>query len=108
MRFPRFRFTLRRIMIAVAVLAILVVPGSTPTCRIVQHWLRDQHPEWKVMWASVRAREESRDVMAVFNEESPGFMRPPRYKLIAVSHHLGQVEELPCTLDSPYRIRNYR
>ena len=82
------------------------VLGSTPTCRIAQHWLQDQHPEWKVMWASVRAREESRDAVAVFYQEPPGFMRPSRYKLIAVSHHLGQVEELPCTLDAPYRIRN--
>jgi hypothetical protein len=82
--------------------------GSTPTCRIAKRWLQGQRPNWQVMWASVRAREESRDVVAVFYQEPAGFIRPPRYKLLAVSHDLGRVEELPCTSDSPYRIRNYR
>jgi len=81
--------------------------GSTPTCRIAEQWLQEQHPEWWIR-ASVLAREESRDVVAVFYQEPPDFVRPPPYRLLAVSHDLGQVEELPCTLDSPYVFRNRR
>lgn len=84
--------------------------GASPACRAARDHLAAAQPEWQV-WTGIRshrATENDRTVVAVFFQEPDRFTRPPRYKLLAVSHDLGDIEEFPTTPDSPYRLRGYK
>ena len=84
--------------------------GNAPACRAARDYLADHHPDWEV-WTGVRshrATEDDRTIVAVFYQIPSSPSRPAHYKLFAVSHDLGRVEELPYAPNSPYWIRNYK
>lgn len=68
-------------------------------------FLQEQHPDWEVNEALLRADEPERWVFAVFYEMPVQRTRPSPYQLVIVdkkTNEFGEVEPEP---DSPYWIR---
>jgi hypothetical protein len=76
-----------------------------PACKATREALRRLQASWIVSETRIIANEGARCVIAVFYD-APGIsVKPPRYKLFAVSTDLKTIEELPVTPDSPYWIK---
>lgn len=72
--------------------------------RAIEH-VRRSHPDYVVGSASLRADEPGRHVFAVGYRRDGHRTIPDPYLIVAVPKHVGEVEELVLTPQSPYWIR---
>ena len=78
---------------------------DSPAAAIARRVFEAEHPQLNCEGTRMRAKEDSRFVVAVFYSQ-PGFpTRPGPYKLYAVARDFGSAHELDCSPDSPYWIR---
>ena len=77
-------------------------------CRRAREQFQASHPTLQTCGTSLRATEENRFVVAVFYFDPQRPVKPLPYELFGVSKDLMCADELPMSLDSPYRIRGHR
>ena len=88
-------------------LQLLINPAARAAC-VKAKALVAQDPARTVEWAALRADEADRWVFAVFHDNPALPDMPSPYKLIAVSKHSGDTEELRGAAAKPYRLRGYK
>jgi hypothetical protein len=81
-----------------------------PFCQAARAAFSKAYPDWKAIkgWHNHRAVESNRVVVAVFYSEPKIGVRPPPYRLFAVSRDFTSVEELPRDANSPYLLHGLR
>lgn len=71
----------------------------------VTDYVKKNHQDLQITNLSLRAKEPTRYIFAVFYNQEDKQVIPGRYLLISISRENGYIEELPTSPDSPYWIR---